>query len=425
MGSGVGDEPMSTPLAYGIDFGTSNSSIAVAYDDGAEVVAVDGSGRTVLPSIVYVDATRNRLAGIDVVQQYLVANPDRARLMSSLKTFLTDANLAATESWGQRFTVAELVSIILRQLKVAGDRQVGADITRVVLGHPVLFVGAEGPRYEELQQLALDRLEEAAHRAGFDEVAFLDEPTAALLGEELERGVLMAVDFGGGTFDVSVIELAPDRGDVLAIKGAAIGGELFDALLFDAKLAGPLGLDRSYWSGHKHLPVPGALRELRTLAGALQMRSADRVVRALDHVRRCQGGDAIATVEEIILGGHAYNFYRSVEQAKIDLSSSGQTSIRFRRPGIDIDEPVSRPELDAMLEANLDVIDNEIDRALVEAGVSSGDVDLVVRTGGSSRLPAFVERLADRFGSDKVVERDAYLTVAKGLGMRALQEWGR
>lgn len=415
---------MSAPLAYGIDFGTSNSSIAVAYGDGAEVLAVDQTDATVLPSIVYVDATRNRMAGTDAVQQYLVANPEQARLMSSLKTFLTDTTFDATESWGQRFTLAELVSIILRQLKVAADRQVGADVTRVVVGHPVLFVGAEGPKFAELQQLALDRLEEAAHLAGFTEVAFLDEPTAALLGEEFERGVMMAVDFGGGTFDVSVIELAPGHGEVLAIKGAAIGGELFDALLFDAKLAGPLGLDRSYLLDERSLPVPAALRELRTLAGALQMRSADRVLRALEHVRRCPGGDAINTVEEIIFGGHAYNFYRAVEQAKIDLSSSQATSIGFRRPGIAVDEPVTRPELEALLKANLDVIDNEIDRALAAAGVSASQVDLVVRTGGSSRLPVFVERLTDRFGQDKVVARDAYVTVAQGLAMRALQQWG-
>ena len=415
---------MSAPLAYGIDFGTSNSSIAVAYDDGAEVLAVDPKGGPVLPSIVYVDDTRNRLAGTDAVQQYLVANPDRARLMSSLKTFLTDPNLTATESWGQRFTLPDLVAVILRQLKTSADRRVGANVRRVVLGHPVLFVGAEGPRFEELQQLALDRLEEAAHHAGFTEVAFLDEPTAALLGEELEEGVMMALDFGGGTFDVSVIELAPDHGEVLAIKGAAIGGELFDALLFDAKLAGPLGLDRQYRSNGNWLPVPGALRELRTLSGALQMRSADRTMRALEHVRSCPGGEIMSTLEEIVLGGHAYNFYRAVEQAKITLSSSEDTSVQFRRPGIAIDEPVTRGELDALLSDNLDVIDNEIDRAMVAADISAGDVDLVVRTGGSSRLPAFVERLTKRFGDDKLVERDAYLTVAQGLGMRALQQWG-
>jgi hypothetical chaperone protein len=415
---------VSVPLAYGIDFGTSNSSIAVAYDDGAEVLAVEPRGGTVLPSIVYVDDTRNRLAGTDAVQQYLVANPDRARLMSSLKTFLTDPHLEATESWGQRFTLPELVAVILRHLKTSADRQVGANVTRVVLGHPVLFVGAEGPNFEALQQLALDRLEEAAHHAGFTDVAFLDEPTAALLGEELDEGVMMALDFGGGTFDVSVIELAPEHGEVLAIKGAAIGGELFDALLFDAKLAGPLGLNRQYWLNDNCLPVPGALRELRTLSGALQMRSADRTRKALEHVRSCGGGEAITTLEEIVLGGHAYNFYRALEQAKIVLSSSQATSIEFRRPGIAIDERMTRPELESVLKSNLDVIDNEIDRAMAAAGVSAGDIDLVVRTGGSSRLPAFVQRLTERFGDNKVVERDAYLTVAQGLGMRAMQEWG-
>ena len=415
---------MSAPIAYGIDFGTSNSSISVAYQDGAEVLAVDGTGSKVLPSIVYVDATRNRLAGNDAVQQYLVADPDRARIMSSLKMFLTDPTLEHTESWNQRFTLPELVSVILRQLKDAADRQVAAEVTRVVLGHPVLFVGAEGPQFEGLQQLALNRLEEAARLAGFTEIAFLDEPTAALIGEELEVGRIMALDFGGGTFDVSVMEVEPESGEVLAIQGATIGGELFDALLFDAKLVGPLGLDGHYWSNDKQLPVPASLRAFRTLSGALQMRSLHQTRRALDHVYGCQGGHALRTVDEIIFGGHAYNFYRTLEQAKIELSSSHATSIRFHRPGINIEESVSRSEFEALIATNLDVIDEVIDKALANAGVSAGDMDVVVRTGGSSRLPAFVSRLGARFGPEKVVERDAFATVAQGLGMRAWQQWG-
>ncbi len=415
---------MSAPISYGIDFGTSNSSIAVAYQDGAEVLAVDSTGSTVLPSIVYVDATRNRLAGNDAVQQYLVADPDRSRIMSSLKMFLTDPTLEYTESWNQRFTLPELISVILRQLKDAADRQVGAEVTRVVLGHPVLFVGAEGPQFETLQQLALNRLEEAARLAGFTEVAFLDEPTAALIGEELEVGRIMALDFGGGTFDVSVMEVEPGSGEVLAIQGAAIGGELFDALLFDAKLVGPLGLDGHYWSNGKQLPVPASLRALRTLSGALQMRNLDQTSRALDHVLSCQGAEALRTVDEIVFGGHAYNFYRSLEQAKIDLSSSQTASIRFLRPGINIAAAVSRSEFDAIIASNLDVIDGVIDKALASAGVSADNIDVVVRTGGSSRLPAFISQLTARFGLAKVVERDAFATVAQGLGMRAWQQWG-
>lgn len=416
---------MSRPIAYGIDFGTSNSSIAVAFDDGADVGVVNERGDTVMPSIVYIDATRNELAGDDAVDNYIrfAADPSKARLMSSLKSFLTDQRLTHTDSaWGQRHTIPQLVAIVLRQLKRANDRRLGADVKRVVLGHPVLFAGAAGPNFEELQEHALLQLDRAARFAGFEEVAFLDEPTAALMGEELDRGVIMAVDFGGGTFDVSIIELTPDAGDVLAIHGAAIGGELFDSLLFDAKVASELQLDRDYVIGGKRMQVPIVLRRMRTLHEIIAMVGDDAVRRAFDYLR--QAGDPLGTVEEIIYGGHAYNFFRAIEGAKIELSSAADTTITFRRPRIALSIPVARAEFEAFVKGNLDRVDDQIDRALKEANIHSRDVDLVVRTGGSSRIPAFVERLAERFGAQKLAERDAFSTVALGLGIRAYELWG-
>jgi len=109
--------------------------------------------------------------------------------------------------------------VVLRRLKRAADRATGANVPRVVLGHPVIFVGAEGRRWRERQEKAMTRLRDAALQAGFTEVELLEEPVAAMNGELLQEGVAVAVDFGGGTFDVSVIKYAPDGGDVLALTG--------------------------------------------------------------------------------------------------------------------------------------------------------------------------------------------------------------
>ena len=417
---------MSRPIAYGIDFGTSNSSISVAFEDGAEIGVVNDRGGTVMPSIVYVDATRNRLAGIDAVENYITfaADPNRARLMSSLKSFLTDRTFQNTTcAWGDVFTMPDLVAIILRQLKQSNDRRLGAEVKRVVLGHPVLFAGASGPNFDQLQNHAFDQLDQAARLAGFTEIAFLDEPTAALMGEEMDRGIIMSVDFGGGTFDVSIIQLTPEAGDVLAIHGAAIGGELFDSLLFDAKVAPSLGLDNEYVINGKRLPVPIVLRHMRTLHEIISMVGDDRVSRAFEFVRHA-GGAPLATVEEIIYGGHGYNFFRAIESAKIQLSDTDEATVAFRRVGISISVPVRRAEFDSLVSPNLDRVDDQIDRALKDANINSADVDLVIRTGGSSRIPAFVDRLAERFGVAKLAERDAFSTVALGLGIRACELWG-
>jgi hypothetical chaperone protein len=101
-----------------------------------------------------------------------------------------------------------------------------AKIDRVVLGHPVAFVRTEGPQFEELQALAIARLGQAAEKAGFAEIEFLPEPAAAVQDELTPEGVVVALDFGGGTFDVAVVEFSAERADVLALQGAAVGGNV-------------------------------------------------------------------------------------------------------------------------------------------------------------------------------------------------------
>ncbi|HJN26473.1 MAG TPA: hypothetical protein QF604_01005, partial [Candidatus Latescibacteria bacterium] len=169
---------MRQPIAYGIDFGTSNSSIAVSYRrNEAPLDELTDPG---VPSLLYLDDVGLELVGDTAAQQYLLGrDPTQNRLMSSLKTFLADDLFTQTASWGMTWSLEDLTKFILRDLKRQADERLNADIKRVLIGYPVVFVGAEGDRFETLQTLALGRLEEAARLAGFKEVEFLDEPTAA------------------------------------------------------------------------------------------------------------------------------------------------------------------------------------------------------------------------------------------------------
>ena len=200
---------MSAPIAYGIDFGTSNSAISVAYPDEAELVPLGSDGADVLPSVVYIDTMRQRLAGDQAVRQYLVAGSfSTTRLMSSLKHFLADPTWIGTEApWGEILSPEELVAIVLSDLKRQADRHCGHDVRRAVLGHPVLFAGVAGADGHKRQELAKSRLEGAARLAGFTDLVFADESIAAVAAEYREDGVLVGLDFGGGTFDVSVVEM--------------------------------------------------------------------------------------------------------------------------------------------------------------------------------------------------------------------------
>jgi hypothetical chaperone protein len=363
--------------------------------------------------------------GHDALRQFSVTGGWQSRLLIGIKSDLSDPNMTGTEApWGEVLQIEDLVAMVLGHLKTVADRHTGFDVQRLVIGHPVVWVGAEGPGFERRQDLARKRLEQAADIAGFREVVLLDEPTAALMTEEPRDAVMVAVDFGGGTFDVSVIEISDGRWEVLDTQGAAIGGELFNAQLFDLKLAEPLGLSRSYRVNGKLLPVPYPLMRLRTLAGTLQMAGDSRTRTALDLMYLDPASKKLRMVEEIALEGHAVPFHDAVERGKVGLSSSTKTQLTFQRPRVALDEAVTRDEFESCIEPNLWVVREQILLALTRSGLEPADVDLVVRTGGSSQLPIFIEMLENIFGTERVQARDAFATVALGLGVHGIDHWG-
>lgn len=446
----------SEPIAYGIDFGTTNSSIAVAYRDRIEVIPVEpGSTPEILPSIIYLNRDGNRAAGQDAIEQFLVTgslktpcarcslvqviddhresacrqfrpggNCHNARLISGIKSDLSETDFVSTHSWATDFTLTDLVSVIMRRLKIAADRATGANVRRVVLGHPVVFVGAEGRDYRERQGIAEQRIRDAAVQAGFNEVVLLDEPAAAVINEDLREGFALAADFGGGTFDVAVIKFAPDGGDVIALAGVDVGGEQFDRLLFQAKIAPTLHLNDAYNVGGSIRHLPNQFRKrMSTLSGLKNLLSDSNTVSILSEFRRARGGERLAAVESILYGGYAYQFYRAIEQAKIVLSTAPDAAIEFHRPDIDISIPVRREEFEHLIYAPMQSVRAEILRAVEDAGVAPESIGLVLRTGGSSSIPAFVRILEEIFDPSVIQERPVYTTVVHGLAMYALGQW--
>src|SRR5690242_10890013 len=235
-----------TPVGYGIDFGTSNSSIAVAYPDRVEVIPIGQGGARTLPSFVYLHRAGRRAAGAEGVRTFLTSGHEKtdcwrcplapygwdtdcrqyrkgggcndARLLSGVKHELAKLGFAGTNSWAVDFTVAALVAVVLRRLKHDADAATGHEGKRLVLGHPVVFAGADRAHIKESEQEAFARLRGAAQEAGFEEVEFMAEPVAAVIGEKSHARVEVAVDFGGGTFDVAVMD---SRGEQPRISGTA------------------------------------------------------------------------------------------------------------------------------------------------------------------------------------------------------------
>jgi hypothetical chaperone protein len=332
-----------------------------------------------------------------------------ARLLSGVKHELAKLGFAGTNSWATDFNVGSLVGVVLRRLKHEADVASGHDVDSVVLGHPVVFAGTDPENRAASDVEAFRRLEQAALEAGFERVAFLPEPAAAVIGEASHRGVEVAVDFGGGTFDVAVLDSREGTPHVTGTAGVAIGGETLDGVLFEAIVGPALGLD----------VLPSWLfNELRT-ASSVRLLMADP---GIPGIMSRIGGQAADIVSGLLYGGHAYDFYRGIEAAKIALSSDDVARLEFAPLGLGVD--VRRPAFESLIRPELDQVGATVERAVAGAGITASDVDRVLLTGGSAYIPAFRRDLAQTFGEERLEQRDAFTAVVHGLGVRARELWG-
>ena len=128
--------------------------------------------------------------------------------------------------------------------------------------------------------------------------------------------------------------------------------------------------------------------------------------------------------EKIIFGGFAYGFYQAIEASKIALSAQKEVTIRFVRPGINISIPVARDEFEALINRDLALVHHVIMATLEQADAQPEDITMVLRTGGTGTIPAFVRQLEETFGPRKVEARPAFTSVVHGLGLRAQEVWG-
>jgi len=332
-----------------------------------------------------------------------------ARLLSGVKHELAKVGFAGTNSWATDFTVGSLVAVVLKRLKTEADATLAGASKRVVIGHPVVFAGADPQQRAASDAEAFSRLEMAAVEAGFEEVAFLPEPAAAVIGELTHRGVEIAVDFGGGTFDVAVMDARDREPRIAATAGVAVGGEMLEGVLFETIVGPALGLE----------VLPNWLfNELRT-SSSVRLLMADPGIPAI--LARI-GSKAAELVHALLYEGHAYDFYKAIEATKIALSGSETAELSF--PPLGLNVTVRRSAFEAMIRPELDMVREAIGRALDAAGIQPADVERVLMTGGSAYIPAFRADLAQTFGADHLEQRDAFTAVVHGLGVRAQQLWG-
>jgi hypothetical chaperone protein len=420
-----------------IDFGTSNSAIALPTDSGVRLVELEPGHGTMPTALFYaVEGLRahedaHRYFGRAAVAAYIEGI--EGRLMRSMKSILgsTLAEQATEVGGGRSVRYLDVVSGYLRHLKTLAERDAGATLKRVVLGRPVFFVDGDAER-DAKAQAALER---AARAVGFAEVHFQYEPIAAALDYEttIDREQLVLVaDIGGGTSDFSLVRVGPARrnkldrrADILANHGVHIAGTDFDRHIELAHILpacgyrglGPTGrevpskvyFDLATWHLINTVYSPARVAELR------QMKTfyADLV----QHQRLLQ------IVEDHL--GHA--LIGQAEAAKIAVAEadSGQAiaiDLSLIEPGLEssVDEATAVRSLDADLQRIVDAADV----TLAQAGLPNERVDALYFTGGSTGFRPLAERIAARFPGALVKRGDRFASVAQGLGVHARRVFG-
>lgn len=411
----------------GLDFGTSNSTVAASRDGTVALCPLEGD-KVTLPSAIFFDFDAHLTRfGRDALEHYIEGTS--GRLLRALKSVLGSSLIDGTTRLQSRpVPLRAIIGRLLAHLKQRAEAHVGREVASVVLGRPVRFVDDD----DAADRRAEDELVGIARAQGFVHVETQYEPVAAALA--YERGLTaeelaIVIDIGGGTSDFALVRLSPQRAraadrtaDILARAGVHVGGTDFDRTLSLDRVMPALGYHTEI--GPKRLPVPRAFFQDLATWHKIPFVYTRQNVAYLRSIRPdAHEPELIDRLTEVIEHRHGHEIAAEVEAAKIALSAGQGArvapalkhafSVAIRQE--DLDRAVG-PAVAAMAAA--------IARCCAEAGVAPSDIDSAFLTGGSIAIPAVRDGLLAVLPGVEVVEGDLFGSVGLGLGLDAERRFG-
>ena len=347
--------------AVGIDLGTTNSVVAVL-EAGEPVVIPNSEGSRTTPSVVAFSKAGEVLVG-EVAKRQAITNPDRT--FRSVKRHMGE-NWKSDDIDGKQYTPQEISARILMKLKRDAEAYLGDSVTQAVITVPAYFDDAQRTATKEAGQIA-----------GLEVLRIINEPTAAALAYGLEKGsedeTILVFDLGGGTFDVSVLEIGDGVFEVKSTHGDThLGGDDWDQRIID-------------WM-------------------VQQFKAAHGVDLAADRM-------ATQRLKE------------AAEKAKIELSQTQQTQINLpfitatAAGPLHMDETLTRSKFQEMTADLIERCRKPFEQAITDAGLSKGQINHVIMVGGSTRMPAVQELVQSMTGKEpnRTVNPDEVVAVGAAV----------
>jgi hypothetical chaperone protein len=404
----------------GIDFGTSNSAMALLGDQGkARLIALEGDALAMPTAVFYNAEDHSTHFGRDALKHYLEGT--EGRLMRSLKSLLGSPLLLETTQIGhQQISFQDIIGTFLAELRERATQSLGRAPHRVVMGRPVHFVDEDPVRDAQAEA----SLRQAVLSVGFDEVSFQLEPIAAALDYEqrlTKESTVLVVDLGGGTSDFTVVRLGPERmrradrsTDILATTGVHIGGTDYDRQLNLAQVMPLLGYKHR---GAEQREVPS--RVFFDLA-TWHLIHWQYQPKAIAHAQTLRSNYSDLRLHErlmqVLKERHGHHMAHEVEQAKIRCSvGQMDTGIDLSVIGHGVQAPLRVDDMSVQLHDLLARTVACARECVQRAGLTDASLDAIYLTGGSSALSPFQHALQAEFMDVKLLEGDLFGGVALGL----------
>ncbi|BFL72283.1 molecular chaperone DnaK [Anaerococcus nagyae] len=346
----------------GIDLGTTNSAVAVM-EGGSPVIIPNSEGNRTTPSVVAFSKDGERLVG-ETAKRQAITNPDRT--ISSIKREM-GSDYKTAEIDGKKYSPEEISAMILQKLKSDAEKYLNDTVTNAVITVPAYFTDAQ-------RQATKD----AGKIAGLNVDRIINEPTAASLAygldKESDQSKIMVYDLGGGTFDVSILEVGDGVFEVLSTRGNnRLGGDDFDNKLVDY------------------------------LANEFKKENGVDLTKDLTAMQRLKD---------------------AAEKAKKELSSTTTSNVNLPfitavdgQP-VHLDITVSKAKFDELTKDLVDETKKPVQDALSDAGLSAGDIDKVLLVGGSTRIPAVQDLVKNLIGKEPQRDINPDESVALGAAIQ-------